>query len=393
MHFDKLPVNPSASRINDRLEAIANQAVRALDRGRARVGLRGRAADYDDEHYEFVGGARDELRRKHYDKSLRLLWKAEAAMPWSSFRDLSDAERGLRDMADRNMSDAERAVRARITSKEFRELLDREYTLAQKKAIVAILAAIGHGEAYAWMVSATLLSEVKSTGARAALTMQVLEEAKHFVVLRELVEAFGVPVPRQSAWEYLLLEGALKAHGLDKFYGMNVLVETIALSIFGLLASLPGLDVLQRFHLDESRHTALPVNYFKEFPLAERERKSTRGAVRRIAMTLPTLPLVMCLEPELAELGIDAFDFAGSVMRKVGALSERAGFLDERGVRGQVVFFNSVFNAYCKVTRRGHAWKDFMAADTTRGTEVEAVEREIFGEHARPTHSAGARPD
>ena len=390
MHFEKLPVNPKAARINDRLEAVANAAVRALDRGRARLGLRGRAADYDDERYEFVGGARDELRRKHYDKSLRLLWKAEAALPWSTFRDLGEAERGLRDMADRGMNDADRAVRERITSKDFRAGLDREYTVAQKKAIVAILAAIGHGEAYAWMVSATLLGEVKSTGARAALTMQVLEEAKHFVVLRELVEAFGVPVPRQSAWEYLLLEGALKARGLDKFYGMNVLVETIALSIFGLLASMPGLDVLQRFHLDESRHTALPVNYFKEFPLPESARRSRLGAARRIAMTLPTLPLVMCLEPELAELGIDAFDFAGSVMRKVGTLSQRAGFLDERSARGQAEFFNAVFNAYCKATRRSHAWKDFMSADTTRGVEVEAVEREIFGcDHPA---AADARP-
>lgn len=52
-----------------------------------------------------------------------------------------------------------------------------------------MLSAIGHGEAYAWLVSAELLGHVKSTGARAALTMQVLEEAKHFVVLRELLRA------------------------------------------------------------------------------------------------------------------------------------------------------------------------------------------------------------
>ena len=51
-------------------------------------------------------------------------------------------------------------------------------------------------EAYAWLVSASLLTQVQSTGAKAAVTMQVMEEAKHFVVLRELIQAFGVDVPR-----------------------------------------------------------------------------------------------------------------------------------------------------------------------------------------------------
>jgi hypothetical protein len=107
--------------------------------------------------------------------------------------------------------------------------------------------------------------------------MQVVEEAKHFVVLRELIQAFDVPVPRLSAWEYLLLEGSLKARGLDKFYAMNVVIETIALSIFGLLADKPGLEVLRLFHLDESRHTALPDNYFKEFPMTAWQRSNPRA--------------------------------------------------------------------------------------------------------------------
>ena len=101
---------------------------------------------------------------------------------------------------------------------------------------------------------------MKSTGARAALTLQVVEEAKHFVVLRELLQAFEVPIPRQSAWEYLFLEGVLGARGVERLYGMNVLVEGIALGLFGLLNHLPGLEVLRLFHLDESRHTGLPSN-------------------------------------------------------------------------------------------------------------------------------------
>jgi hypothetical protein len=364
--------------MNRAVERVVNGTVRGKDALLGRLRLGGRRAGYDDARYEFEGGARDGLRKKHYDKSLRLLWKAEAALPWTSFRDMTEQERMLREMADKGMSADERAARARISSQEFRALLDREYTEAQKKAIVAILSAIGHGEAYAWLVSASMVAEVKSTGAKAAVTMQVLEEAKHFVVLRELVQAFGVPVPRQSAWEYLLLEGTLKAHGLDRFFGMNVLVETIALSIFGLLSQLPGLEVLRLFHLDESRHTALPDNYFREFPLTFWARKSPRRRVGRLKMALPAIPLVLLLESDLAELGVDVFDFAGSVLRKAVNLSERAGFLLPLPGKPLLASFNAVFNAYCSLTREGHVHKDFMAAETTKGAREVEVEHAMF---------------
>src|ERR1019366_3180404 len=188
-----------AAAVNRNIERALNVAVRAFDR------LRGRAAPYDDERYEFVGGAGDELRKKHYDKSLRLLWKAEHAAPWSTFRDCSSVELEVDDLACRGMTAEDRAVRERLSSAEFRALLDRSYTPAQKRAMVKILSAIGHGEAYAWLVSASLLPELKSTGGGAAGHVQVREAGRHFVVLRELVQAFGEPVPRQSAWEYSLL--------------------------------------------------------------------------------------------------------------------------------------------------------------------------------------------
>jgi hypothetical protein len=374
-----LPYNERAARINRWVEGGMNAVLRSIDR------VRGRAANYDDERYEFVGGPSDELRKKHYDKSLRLLWKAQTAAPWSTFRDASgrgasaeNAEREVDVEATRGMSPVEVEARQHITSDDFRRLLRESYTPAQRRAMVKILSAIGHGEAYAWLVSASLMPEVQSTGARAALTMQVLEEAKHFVVMRELVEAFGEPVPRQSAWEYLLLEKTLRARGYDRFFGMNVLVETIALTIFGMLEPLPGMDVLRLFHLDESRHTALPVNYFKEYPMPDSLRESGAGRVRRLLMALPALPLVLYLEPELAELGIDAFDFAGSILRKVGILSVRAGFIDQVRADAQSVFFNDVFNRYCALTRPGHRHKDFMAAETTTGQVTGKVEREIF---------------
>lgn len=379
MHFAKLKVNERAVKLNRDVERVVNRAVRTYDAVMGKLHLGGRRAAYDDHAYEFIGGAKDELRKKHYDKSLRLLWKAEHAAPWTTFKDAGEAEKALMNAAERAMTDAERAARAKITSKEFRATLDREYTSDQKRALVSILSKIGHGEAYAWLVSASMLSEVKSTGARAAVTMQVMEEAKHFVVLRELIQAFEVPIPRQSAWDYLLLEGCLRAKGLDRFFGMNVLVETIALSIFGLLSDKPGLEVLRLFHLDESRHTALPDNYFREFPLTEWQKRNPRARVSRLVMALPAVPLVLYLEPELAELGVDVFEFAGSILRKAVHLAERAGFLLPLPGPQLLTVFNHVFNAYCSATRENHQFRNYMSADTTHGASESAVEKEIFG--------------
>jgi len=382
MEFQRLATSERAARFNVQFEALVNRAVRTYDGVLNTARLGGRKANYDDQHYEFVGGASDVLRRKHYDKSLRLLWKAEEHAPFLPFADSSKAERSLMEMALRSLTDEERAERERLSAPEFKAMLDREYTRQQKQAIVNILAAIGHGEAYAWLVSAELMGEVKSTGARAALTMQVLEEAKHFVVLRELISAFDVPIRRQSVWEYLFMERVYKARGLEKFFGMNVLVEGIALSIFGVMSHLPGLEIARLFHLDESRHTALPSNYFKEFPMTAWQKHNPRARYERLRMILPAVPLIAQMEADMAELGIDSFEFGGSVLRKISWLAERSGFALPLPRPILLESLNRLFNVYCKATRDGHRNTDFIAAESTRGEQELAVEAEVFEELA-----------
>lgn len=378
MEFRKIKVNENAQNANAAVERTLNFAVRGLDKLLGAAGLGGRKADYDDEHYEFVGGANDELRKKHYDKSLRLLWKAGRHAGWSSFNDCTKEEEMLLKMAHDSLNEAEKKQVSRMQSDEFKALLDREYTPAQKQAIVNILSLIGHGEAYAWLVSNEVLRDVKSTGAKAALTMQVLEEAKHFVVLRELIQAFNMPIPRLPVYEYMMLEGTLKSKGLEKFFGMNVLVEGIALSIFGALSKFPGLEVLEMFHLDESRHCALPTNYLKTTPLTWWERNNPAAMVRRFALVLPAIPLAFKMEPDFAELGIDVFDFGGSLVRKVINLAYRVGFHLPLPQENMKDFINYLFNAYCQATREGHTFQRFLDREATTGEKELAVEREVF---------------
>jgi hypothetical protein len=378
MQFDKIALIPETTQMVKRIERSANTLVRGVDRVLSQLSLGGRKAPYDDAVYEFLGGPADVMRTKHYDKSLRLLWKAERHAPFLGFRDETSEEKELESMALRAMTSEEKAEVKRIGSVEYREMLDRTYTRREKQAIVNVLSAIGHGEAYAWLVSAQLLAEVKSTGARAALTMQVLEEAKHFLVLRELLRAFDVPIPRLSAPEYLMLERVFKAKGVEKLFGMNVLVEGIALGLFGMMSHLPGLEILRLFHLDESRHTGLPNNYFKEFPLASHGRVGPRTYLSRVSMLLPAILLIPTLEDDLAELGIDACDFGGSVIRKIATLAERNGFELPVSFDTLLKGLDKALNLYAKQSRRSHADRNFIAQETTRGSRELEIEGEVF---------------
>lgn len=384
MAINTLPVNQTAYAVNKAVEKVVNFAVRSYDRVARPLGLGIRVSNYDDLHFAFDGGVGDKLRQKHYDKSLRLLWKAEAQAPYTSFKDCSRDEKRLMELGESAMNTAEKKQLKRIRSSEFKELLNKHYSQEQKQAIVNILSIIGHGEAYAWIVSNQLLSDVKSTGGRAAMTMQVLEEAKHFVVLREVLQAFDCPIPRMLAYEYALLESIVRQSGLEKFFGMNVLVEGIALSLFGLMGGYPGLEVLKMFHLDESRHTALPHSYFEEFPMTRWQKFSPVAMTKRSLLILPLVPLLLRVEKDLAVLGIDVFDFAGSVVRKIMHLSYRVGFYLPLPQAVLGLQMNLLFNSYCYLTRKGHHWKNYMQAETTTGEAELAIEREVFYQGAVP---------
>lgn len=379
MKVEPLEVNERVADANALVEGVANKLVRNYDRVMGQLHLGGRKAPYDDIEYEFIGGAKDSIRKKHYDKSMRLLWKAEDHAPWSSFKDCTNDEKLLLTMSDKSLDKDERSELKRISSKQYRAMLNREYTPEQKQAIVNILSLIGHGEAYAWLVSSEVLNDVKSTGARAALTMQVLEEAKHFVVLRELLMAFDCEIPRLSAWEYLLLERVYKAKGLEKLFGMNVLVEGIALSLFGLMSEMPGLEILKLFHRDESRHTALPVNYFREFPMSRWQKHNPIARTQRLVQLLPALPIIAQAERDMAVLGFDVFDFGGSLIRKISFLADRVGFYLPVPPELFTKSLNESFNLYCRLTRPNFKHRNFMEAEMTQGAEQLKVEKEVFG--------------
>jgi len=377
MEFNALPVNETVARNVDRVENAVNSVVRGYEKLAGLVGG-GRKGPYDDKNFEFEGGARDSLRMKHYDKSLRLLWKAEQHTPQSNFRDMTKDEKAFLAQAKETLNKKEKNQLARFSSEEYKALINKEYTQEQKQAIINILAIIGHGEAYAWMVSAEVLTDCKSTGGRAALTMQVLEEAKHFVVLRELMLAWDCEVPRFTVWEYMVLERTLKSKGMEKFFGMNVVVENVAMGIFGMMGELPGLEVLKMFHLDESRHTALPYNYFDEMPMTWWEKNSPFAQVRRLSMVLPAIPMMASLERDMAIIGVDSLEFGGAMLRKIAHMKDRVGFNSVIPSPVLKEFVNDAFNLYAHYTRPDHETKRFVEADTVMGEDMQLIEKELY---------------
>jgi hypothetical protein len=378
MKLRRVRVSKTACKVNASIEEAVNRLVRGYDRVARPLGVGVRTSNYDDLSFAFEGGHGERLRKVHYDKSLRLLWKAQQHAPHTGFRDCTSDEAAVMQLAEGALDKAEKHQLARMKTADYRKFLARHYTKRQRQAIVNILSTIAHGEAYAWLVSADLLAEVRSTGGRSAMTMQVLEEAKHFVVLRELLQSFDCEIPRMNAWEYITLENVLRQSGLEKFFGMNVLVEGLALSIFGTMSSFPGLEVLRMFHLDESRHTALPHNYFHDFPLSSWQKYNPVSMARRVALLLPAVPFLLRMEEDFAVLGIDVLEFGGSVLRKVLHLSDRVGFwlvFPESMLLTQI---NLALNAYAALTRKNHRYKDYMSAEATVDDEALAVERGVF---------------
>ena len=174
------------------------------------------------------------------------------------------------------------------------------------------------------------------------------------------------------------MERTLKSKGLEKFFGMNVLVENIAMGLFGMFGEMPGLEILKMFHLDESRHCALPVNYFDELPMSWWQKYSPYAQLRRLSMVLPAIPLLVSIEKDMAVLGVDSLEFGGSLVRKVFHMTDRVGF---HMVIPPVVLtemLNDAFNMYAKLTRKGHDYIDFMSSESVTGEEMARIEKEVF---------------
>ena len=124
--------------------------------------------------------------------------------------------------------------------------------------------------------------------------------------------------------------------------------------------------------------------------MTEWERTNPRSRARRLGIIMPALALIPYLEGEMAVLGIDVFDFGGSVVRKLVTLAGRNGFALPLPPEEILARMNRLFNVYCKLTRPEHQRKNFMKSDSTVGAAERAVEEAIFQPENAPQQPAYA---
>jgi hypothetical protein len=136
----------------------------------------------------------------------------------------------------------------------------------KKRALAEIFSTILWGELAAWSISADLALQLEDTEAKMAATSQVFDEARHFYVMRDYLLALDVEMPKLDGYTHAVLRELLDAKRLvDKLLGMQLIVESIAVTLFRSVAQANVEPVLSElmpyFERDEARHVGLGVLY------------------------------------------------------------------------------------------------------------------------------------
>ncbi|HEX4461806.1 MAG TPA: hypothetical protein VIA18_27690, partial [Polyangia bacterium] len=111
--------------------------------------------------------------------------------------------------------------------------------LDKKRALGEVFSSLLWGELAAWSISADLALQLEDTEAKMAATSQVFDEARHFYVMRDYLLALELPdgLPKLDGYSHTILTELLATTRLvDKLLGMQLIVESIAVTVFRSVA-------------------------------------------------------------------------------------------------------------------------------------------------------------
>jgi len=216
---------------------------------------------------------------------------------------------------------------------------------AQREALGHVFTVLLWGELAAWNVAADLARKLPDVDAKMAATGQVFDEARHFRVLRDYLDRAGVPLPKLNPYGRRLLVGLLETKSLlQKLYGMQLVVETLALAIFKELAEgapEPVLAELLRYiERDEARHVALGVMYLPTLAASATPLERAKNWAFQLELFALTVAGGVMMDPHLKALGIDQRKLSTTVARThqqvTRQMAEETGVSQEelRGVYG-----------------------------------------------------------
>lgn len=180
-----------------------------------------------------------------------------------------------------------------------------------RRALQRIFAIILWGELAAWRISAQLADRLVPLEAKMAATSQVHDEARHFYVMYDYLSLLG-DVPKTLDFApRKILEMVLNTDNLAyKLLGMQLMVETLALTIFQairLAKPEPILTELMTYYeRDEARHVGLGMQFL---PMLLKDMSKIQMAgfftfqTRILALGMMEMKLI---ESDLAVVGISA---------------------------------------------------------------------------------------
>ena len=272
--------------------------------------------------------------RNLYTKAKHAQWIPEDVLPWETDVDLEKPT-------------APEQLMPLYGSDIYNKMTDKERTAVNIEVFSWTLSQFLHGEQGALLAAAQLVDTVSDLDSKLYGGTQVVDEARHVEVYnRYLQEKVGFYYPVNSHLK-TLLDLILKDSRWDmKFLGMQIMVEGLALSAFGMIrqnTTEPLLREVTHYVLqDEARHVAFGVlslnDHYKTMPASEvREREDFVYEAARLmrdrflyqeVWEKTGMPLKECTNIALNNMGQILFRqllFSKIVpaVKKIGLLSDR----------------------------------------------------------------------
>jgi hypothetical protein len=225
----------------------------------------------------------------------------------------------------------------------------------KREALKSVFAIIMWGELAAWKISAQLADRLVPLEAKMAATSQAHDEARHFYTMFDYLTQLGYTPTRLHPAPQALLETVLNADRLAyKLVGMQLMVETMALSLFqGVRESgvEPVLcELLTYYERDEARHVGLGVQYLPELMREMGRAEVLQLSAFQVRLLTYALWETKLIEKDLAVLGIEPRSLIDRARRKqmsamqqglelVGLPFDRDDNFINRGVDAGIEFF------------------------------------------------------
>jgi hypothetical protein len=190
----------------------------------------------------------------------------------------------------------------------------------RRKALARVFGIIMWGELAAWKISAQLADRLVPLEAKLAAASQVHDEARHFYVMHDYLEALGER-PKLEFWARRVLERTLRTDNLlKKLIGMQLTVETVAFVAFQRVREIevePVLSGLMSYYeRDEARHIGLGVQLVPQMVSKLTIPEAVSLAVFQLDILSSVLFSLKSIERDLIEIGVDPRSMLGMAFRK-----------------------------------------------------------------------------